>query len=67
MQGLRFTRWFKKHTRFVSFVPGLIIRGGKIGGFKVSGGRLRRGRRSLVWTVETRLYRLGNLGYRMDS
>ena len=66
MQGLRFTRWFKKHTRFVSFVPDLMIRGGKILFFKLSGGRSRRGRRSLVWTAETRLYRLGNLGYRMN-
>ena len=66
MQGLRFTRWYKKHTRFVSFVPGLLIRGGKIVFYKLSGGRSRRGRRSLVWTAETRLYRLGNLGYRMN-
>ena len=66
MQGLRFTRWFKKHTRFVGVVPDMVIRVGKLIFYKVSGGRSRRGRRSLVWTADTQLYRLNTLGYRMN-
>ncbi|CAF9941941.1 MAG: hypothetical protein ALECFALPRED_009427 [Alectoria fallacina] len=66
MKGLRSTRRFKKHTRFVRFVPHLLIKFGKFLAFKVVGGRSRRGRRSLVWTAETKMYRLGRLGYRMN-
>ncbi len=66
MQGLRTTRWFKRHTRVVRAVPDGMIRLGKVAFYRVSGGRSRRGRRSLVWTAETQVYRLGRLGYRMD-
>ncbi|CAF9941422.1 hypothetical protein IMSHALPRED_002569 [Imshaugia aleurites] len=66
MRGLRSTRWFKKQTRFVRFVPDLVIRCGKVVFHGISGGRSRRGRRSLVWTADTQSYRLGHLGYRVN-
>lgn len=66
MQGLRLTRWYKKHTGFARAVPDAVIKFGKLVFHKATGGRSRRGRRSLVWTAETQLYRLGRLGYRMD-
>lgn len=53
MQGLRMTRWFRKHTRFIRFVPNHTIRLGKLLFWKLNGGRSRRGRRSLVWTEHT--------------
>jgi len=64
MEGLRRTRRWKRCTRSVGVVLDLVIKLGKVGWFKVSGGRSRRGRRSLVWTADTQLYRLSNLGYR---
>lgn len=64
MQGLRMTRWWKKYTYFVRVVPDMVIKGGKLCWFKIKGGKARRGRRSLVWTADTELYRLSNLGYR---
>lgn len=64
MKGLKHTRRFKKHTRFVRTVPDTAIRCGKWVWWKVSGGMSRRGRRSLIWTADTQLYRLSNLGYR---
>ena len=51
MHGLKMTRWYKKHTRFVRFLPNLIMRAGKRVGHLWSRGRTRRVRRSLVWTV----------------
>ena len=53
MQGLKMTRWFRKHTRFIRFVPNHTIRLGKLLFWKLNGGRSRRGRRSLVWTEHT--------------
>ena len=64
MQGLRMTRWWKKHTRYIKIIPDLVIRFGKLCFFKISGGKSRQGRRSLIWTADTSLYRLSNLGYR---
>ena len=66
MQGLRMTRWFKKNTGFVRVLPDMMIKAGKLLFHKVSGGRSRPGRRSLVWTAETQMYRLGRLRYRMN-
>lgn len=51
MQGLRWTRWYKRHTRFLRWAPNRALRAVKRVGFWVSGGRMRRSRRSLVWTV----------------
>ncbi|KAL6721732.1 hypothetical protein ACLMJK_000837 [Lecanora helva] len=64
MQGLRLTRAWKRYTRLVRVLPDTVIKFGKLCWFKVSGGKSRRGRRSLVWTPNTELYRLSNLGYR---
>ena len=54
MQGLKMTRWYKKHTRFARFVPNQVLRFGKFVGWKLSRGKTRHGRRSLVWTVEVK-------------
>ncbi|KAL9601234.1 MAG: hypothetical protein Q9219_002639 [cf. Caloplaca sp. 3 TL-2023] len=51
MQGLRWTRWYKRHTRFVRFLPNRVLRFCKKIGYVFTGGRTRRIRRSLVWTV----------------
>ena len=60
MQGLRMTRWWKKHTRFVRWVPNHAIRLAKWAFWWVNGGRSRRGRRSLVWTEHSDVHvRLG--------
>ena len=67
MQGLRLTRWWKKHIYFVRMVPDMIIKAGKICWFEIRRGKARRGRRSLVWTANTELYRLSNLGYRSSA
>ena len=64
MKGLRHTRRFKKYTRVFRIIPQYVISKGKIAWSKISGGRTEPGRRSLVWTAETQLYRLSNLGYR---
>lgn len=61
MQGLRFTRRFKKYTAIFSFVPSFGIKVGKLLWWRISNGRSRKGRRSLVWTADTQLYRLNNL------
>lgn len=53
MQGLKMTRWFREHTRFVRFVPNHTIRLGKVLFWRVNGGRSRRGRRGLVLTEHT--------------
>lgn len=52
-QGLRRTRWFKKHTYFLR-VPGYLIKVGKRVCHKIFGRHVDRGRRSLVWTWKTR-------------
>ena len=64
MQGLKLTRRWKKHTRMVRVVPDCGIKFGKFCWHQISGGNSRKGRRSLVWTANTHLYRLSNLGYR---
>ena len=64
MKGLRHTRRFKKYTRVFRVVPQHVIKIGKVAWSKISGGRTNPERRSLVWTAETQLYRLSNLGYR---
>ncbi|KAI4275592.1 MAG: hypothetical protein LQ337_003104 [Flavoplaca oasis] len=51
MNGLKHTRWFKKHTRFVRVVPDVLINWGKLFWHKMTRGKSRRHRRSLVWTV----------------
>ncbi|KAL9608550.1 MAG: hypothetical protein Q9167_006626 [Letrouitia subvulpina] len=51
MHGLKWTRWYKKHTRFVRFLPNRVLGFGKWLGFAFTRGRTRRIRRSLVWTV----------------
>ena len=53
MQGLRMTRWFRKHTRFWRFIPDHTIRLGKLMWWKINGGNSRKTRRSLKWTVNT--------------
>ena len=64
MTGLRHTRHFKKYTRFFRVIPQYFIKMGKTAWSKISGGITNPERRSLVWTAETQLYRLSNLGYR---
>ncbi len=54
MQGLQQTRRFKKHTRFVRILPTYIIKATKWLNHRVSGGRMRPERRSLVWTAKTK-------------
>ena len=56
MQGLKMTRWFKKHSRFIRFVPNQSIRLGKLLFWELNGGRSRKGRRSLVWTEHTDMH-----------
>ncbi|KAL8887976.1 MAG: hypothetical protein Q9205_006270 [Flavoplaca limonia] len=51
MNGLKHTRWFKKHTRFIRIVPDVLINWGKLFWHKMTRGKSRRHRRSLVWTV----------------
>ena len=51
MQGLRWTRWYKRHTRFVRFLPNRVLTLGKRLGFLFTSGKTRKTRRSLVWTV----------------
>ncbi|KAL8726506.1 MAG: hypothetical protein Q9166_006669 [cf. Caloplaca sp. 2 TL-2023] len=51
MQGLKHTRWFKKHTLFIRIVPDFVINKGKFIWHKITKGKSRRGRRSLVWTA----------------
>ncbi|KAL9034411.1 MAG: hypothetical protein Q9180_005423 [Flavoplaca navasiana] len=51
MNGLKHTRWFKKQTRFIRTVPDVLINWGKLFWHKITRGKTRRGRRSLVWTV----------------
>lgn len=50
MEGLKRTRRFKKHTRFIRSVPDIVISVGKMFWWKFSGGKSRKGRRSLVWS-----------------
>ena len=64
MKGMKHTRRFKKYTRIFRVVPQYVVGKGKIVWSKISGGRTIPGRRSLVWTAETQLYRLSNLGFR---
>ncbi|KAA6408754.1 MAG: hypothetical protein FRX48_07097 [Lasallia pustulata] len=61
MQGLRLTRRFKKYTAIFRVVPGFGIKLGKLLWWKISNGRSKKGRRSLIWTADTQLYRLNNL------
>lgn len=49
---LHSTRWFKKHTRFVRYLPDKILSFGEWASWRLSGGRTRKGRRSLVWRVD---------------
>ena len=54
MQGLRLTRRYKKHTRFIRWVPDITIRLGKRFGALFGIGSMSRGqpeRKSLIWTV----------------
>ncbi|KAL8876838.1 MAG: hypothetical protein Q9198_005033, partial [Flavoplaca austrocitrina] len=51
MNGLKHTRWVKKHTRFIRIVPDVLINWGKLFWHKMTRGKSRRHRRSLVWTV----------------
>ncbi|KAL8704106.1 MAG: hypothetical protein Q9201_002720 [Fulgogasparrea decipioides] len=51
MKGLKQTRAFKKHTLFVRKIPDTIINLGKLVWHKITRGKSRRGRRSLVWTA----------------
>ncbi|KAL8952061.1 MAG: hypothetical protein Q9222_002013 [Ikaeria aurantiellina] len=50
MAGLKHTRWFKKHTLFIRAVPDAAINMGKLIWHKLTKGKARRTRRSLVWT-----------------
>lgn len=54
MKGLRHTRYFKKHTRFIKSLPDVVLSLGKLSWWKLSGGKSRRGRRSLIWTEGTK-------------
>lgn len=49
-QGLRLTRWFKKHTSFFRAIPEYFIEFGKRVSHKVFGRHVSSERRSLVWT-----------------
>ena len=51
MQGLRQTRWYKKHTRFLRFVPNHVEKLAKLIWSKLNAGKSMRNRRSLVWTA----------------
>ena len=51
MQGLKTTRWYKKHTRFLRFLPNQILRFEKWVRHAFTGGKSRKERRSLVWAV----------------
>ena len=42
---------------------GKILEWGKLVWWKIRGGKGRKGRRSLVWTKDTQLFRLSNLGF----
>lgn len=57
MQGLRRTRRFRKYTAWLRGFPNLIIRLTKRWWFMMHGRRTQaaRGRRSLVWTWQTKL------------
>lgn len=52
-QGLRRTRWFKKHTYFFRGIE-YVIEFGKLLCLKIFGRHVHRGRRSLVWTWKNR-------------
>ena len=58
MQGLKQTRRFKRYTLLFRAIPDLVIKGAKRLSYQLSRGgqrgRIRPGRRSLVWTVKTR-------------
>ena len=51
MQGLRWTRAYKRHTRFIRFVPKWMMKAGISSSFIVTRGKTQQKRRSLVWTV----------------
>lgn len=54
MQGLKQTRRYKKYTLFARAIPGYLIKATKWFDSKISGGKMRSGRRSLVWTAKTK-------------
>ena len=54
MQGLKQTRRFKKYTVLIRVIPDYIIKATKLLDRKTSGGKMRSGRRSLVWTFKAR-------------
>ena len=54
MQGLKQTRRFKKHTLFIRVIPDYIIKTTKSLAYKISGGKIRLERRSLVWSTKIR-------------
>ena len=54
MQGLRITRAYKKYTRFIFWVPDMVIRIGKRTGALFGFGSMVRGepeRKSLIWSA----------------
>lgn len=55
-RGLRRTRAFKKYTAWLRDAPNAMINGVKVLRFKMLGGTVRYGRRSLVWTCHTKQY-----------
>ena len=54
MEGLKQTRRFKKHTRFIRIIPDFVINAGKRLMHNLSNDRRRPGRRSLIWTSRTK-------------
>ncbi len=54
MQGLKQTRRYKNYTLFARAIPSYLIKATKWFNSKISGGKMRSGRRSLVWTAKTK-------------
>lgn len=59
MRGLKQTRRFKRHFSFVRSIPNYAIRAGKYMTNRITGGKTRPGRRSLVWSKSTE----GHVGF----
>lgn len=53
MQGLKQTRRYKKHTLYARVIPGYLIKATKELNHRISGGKMRSERGSLVWTAKT--------------
>lgn len=53
-RGLRWTRWFKKHTYLFRSIPHLCIGFGKDLWLRIMGKKEIHGRRSLMWTWKTK-------------